>query len=165
MNSHMSKTASSLSWSPSIQTGCNHLCYKRQQIDRKQWPTCDMANDTCLTLSEYSIDGLFSMAFPTLFPTSATDISLHHNHKIHLHEWVKHLIHYQDLHFAFHPHFQFFALNIIFHHRSMQCRKFLFSHNISHHNMTIGQLKLLKTRLKGPLSDRAPRRLQWREWD
>jgi ATP-dependent DNA helicase PIF1 len=99
------------------------------------WPS------TGLALSEYTTGGLFSMAFPTLFPTGAADFSLRRDRKVHLHEWVRHLMRYRDSRFATHPRFRFFALNIIFRHRSMQHGKYLFSRNISHHNMTIGQLK------------------------
>jgi hypothetical protein len=101
-------------------------------------------------LSEYSTLGLFSMAFPTLFPLGLADISLRRDRKIELHEWVKHLMRYRDSRFATHPRFRFFALNIIFRHRSMQRGKYLFSRNISHHNMTIGQLREALSRHDGP---------------
>jgi ATP-dependent DNA helicase PIF1 len=101
-------------------------------------------------LSEYSTLGLFSMAFPTLFPLALADISLRRDRKIELHEWVKHLMRYRDSRFATHPRFRFFALNVIFRHRSMQRGKYLFSRNISHRNMTIGQLKEALSRHDGP---------------
>jgi hypothetical protein len=72
------------------------------------WPS------TGLALSEYTTGGQFSMAFPTLFPTGAADFSLRRDHNVHLHEWVRHLMRYRDSCFATHPHFHFFALNIIF---------------------------------------------------
>jgi hypothetical protein len=99
------------------------------------WPTAGPA------LSEYTTDGLFSMAFPSLFPHGRADYSLPCRRKLDLHKWAKHLIRYCDLCFATHPCFWFFALNLIFCHRAMQCGKYLFSHNISHHNMTVGQLR------------------------
>jgi Helitron helicase-like domain at N-terminus len=108
------------------------------------WPASGPA------LSEYTTDGLFTMAFPTLFPLGLADISLRRDRKIELHEWAKHLMRYRDSRFATHPRFRFFALNLIFRHRSMQRGKYLFSRNISHHNMTVGQLKEALSRHDGP---------------
>jgi ATP-dependent DNA helicase PIF1 len=108
------------------------------------WPPSGAA------LSEYTTHGLFSMAFPTLFPLGLADISLRRDRKIELHEWAKHLVRYRDSRFAMHPRFRFFVLNLIFRHRSMQRGRYLFSRNISHHNMTIGQLKQALSRHDGP---------------
>ena len=71
-------------------------------------------------LSEYSTRGLFSMAFPTLFPTGKADFTHPCRKKLDLHEWAKHLMRYRDSQFATHPHFWFFTLNLIFRHRAMQ---------------------------------------------
>ena len=90
---------------------------------------------------EYSTEGLFLMAFPTLFPTGDGDFTNPRHKKLDLYEWVKHLIQYRDSRFATHPHFCFFALNLIFRHRAMQCGRFLFSWSIGHRTMTIGELK------------------------
>ena len=103
--------------------------------NRLPWPPTGPA------LSEYSTRNLFTMAFPTLFPLSFADPSIDRPHKLELHEWVKHLLRYRDSRFATHPRFRFFVLNLIFRHRAMQHGKFLFSCNISHHRMTIAQLK------------------------
>ena len=92
-------------------------------------------------LSEYSTEGLFSMAFPTLFPTGDGDFTNPRHKKLDLYEWVKHLIRYRDGRFVTHPRFWFFALNLIFRHRTMQRGRFLFSRSIGHRMMTIGELK------------------------
>ena len=92
-------------------------------------------------LSEYSTEGLFSMAFPTLFPTGDADFTHPRRKKLDLHEWAKHLMRYRDSRFAMHPRFRFFALNLIFRHRAMQQGRFLFSRSIGNRTMTIGQLK------------------------
>ena len=127
-----------------ITTGMNDTGLTSDNNTPLCWPP------TGLPLSEYSTPGLFTIAFPTLFPTAAADFSLRRDHKIHLHEWVKHLMWYRDSRFATHPRFRFFVLNIIFRHRSMQRGKYLFSRNISHHNMTIGQLKNALSQHNGP---------------
>ena len=68
-------------------------------------------------LSEYTTEGLFSMAFPALFPTGKAEFTLPCRKHLALHEWVKHLVWYRDTRFASHLRFRFFALNMIFHHR------------------------------------------------
>lgn len=102
-------------------------------------------------LSEYSTEGLFSMAFPTLFPTGDADFTQPRRKKLDLHEWVKHLIRYRDSRFATHPRFRFFALNLIFRHRAMQQGRFLFSRSIGNRAMTVGQLKEALAADDGPL--------------
>lgn len=92
-------------------------------------------------LSEFTTDGLFTKVFLTLFPTGEADYSLSHVKSLALYEWVKHLMRYEDPCFATHPHFQFFALNLIFRHRAMGQGRFLFSRNVGNHTMTVGQLK------------------------
>ena len=77
------------------------------------WPT------TTVPLSEYTTKGLFTKAFPALFPFGKADFSLPREKTIQLHEWVRHLLRYQDSRFARHPRFRFFALNLIFRHRAM----------------------------------------------
>ena len=57
---------------------------------------------------------------------------------------------YCDSCFATHPQFHFFTLNLIFHHRAMQHGKYMFSRNISHHCMTIAQLKTSLSTHDGP---------------
>ena len=94
-----------------------------------------------LLLSEYSTEGLFLMAFPTLFPTGDGNFTNPRHKKLDLYEWVKHLIRYRDSQFVTHPCFQFFALNLIFHHCVMQRGRFLFQRSIGHWTMTISELK------------------------
>ena len=92
-------------------------------------------------LSEFSTDGLFTKAFPALFPMGKADFSLPREKSLALYEWVKHLMRYHDSRFARHPRFRFFALNLIFRHRAMGRGKFLFSRDIGNRDMTVGQLR------------------------
>ena len=92
-------------------------------------------------LSEYTTDGLFTQAFPSLFPLGKADFYTPRPHRLELFEWAKHLVRYRCDRFATHPRFRFFALNLIFRHRAMSRGKFLFSRNIGGRNMTVGQLK------------------------
>jgi hypothetical protein len=61
--------------------------------------------------------------------------------KLELDEWAKHLMRYKDGRFATHPRFRFFTLNLIFRHRAMSHGKFLFTRDVGHRSMTVGQLK------------------------
>lgn len=99
------------------------------------WPSSGPA------FSEYTTDGLFTMAFPSLFPFGKADFSTPHQSKLELYKWVKHLMHYKDSCFTTHPCFRFFALNLIFQHCAMLHGKFLFMRDIGHRDMTVGQLK------------------------
>lgn len=92
-------------------------------------------------LSEFTTDGLFTKAFPVLFPLGKADFSLPRRKSLALYEWVKHLLRYRDPRFARHPRFRFFALNLIFRHRAMGRGKFLFSRDIGTRDMTVGQLR------------------------
>lgn len=92
-------------------------------------------------LSEFTTDGLFTKAFPALFPLGKGDFSLPRKKSLALYEWIKHLIRFHDSRFARHPRFRFFALNLIFRHRAMGRGKFLFSRDIGNRDMTVAQLR------------------------
>lgn len=92
-------------------------------------------------LSEFTTDGLFTKAFPVLFPLEKADFSLARQNSLALYEWVKHLLRYCDPHFARQPRFRFFASNLIFRHRAMGRGEFLFSQDIGSRDMTVGQLR------------------------
>lgn len=47
-------------------------------------------------MNEYTIEGLFAMAFPTLFPTGIAMITQPRITKIETHEYALHLLHYHD---------------------------------------------------------------------
>jgi hypothetical protein len=61
-----------------------------QQNEPVPWPNMGPP------LSEYTTKGLFTMAFPSLFPLSLADPSLCRLRKIELYEWARHLMHYRD---------------------------------------------------------------------
>ena len=119
----------------SIRDGIRELGLDASDRHPLPWPSSGPA------LSEYTTEGLFSMAFPSLFPFGAADFTTPHRSKLELYEWVKHLMHYRDSRFATHPRFRFFALNLIFRHRAMSRSKFLFTRDVGHRNMTVGQLR------------------------
>lgn len=69
------------------------------------WPTIGR-----MPINEFTTEGYFSCAFPTLFPTGAADFSGQRHNKI-TSNYFKHLMMYDDGRFSKHPQFRFFALN------------------------------------------------------
>jgi hypothetical protein len=69
-------------------------------------------------INEYNTEGLFDMAFPTLFSRGEADWLQPRMRNAHLHEYAKHLLRYRDNRFGRHPHFRYFLLNIIMRHRA-----------------------------------------------
>ena len=69
------------------------------------WPTIGGA-----PINEFTTEGYFSCAFPTLFPTGAGDCSGQRQNQVTIGNYFKHLMMYDDSRFAKHPRFRFFAL-------------------------------------------------------
>ena len=74
----------------SIRDGIRELGLDASDHHPLPWPSLGPA------LSEYTMEGLFSMAFPSLFPFGAADFTTPHCSKLELYEWVKHLMRYRD---------------------------------------------------------------------
>ena len=64
-------------------------------------------------INEFTTEGYFSCAFPTLFPTGAGDFSGQRQNEITIGNYFKHLMMYDDGRFAKHPRFRFFAHRIL----------------------------------------------------
>lgn len=61
--------------------------------------------------NEFSMEGYFSFAFLTLFPTGAAEFLAPQIHKLTIGNYFKHLVMYDDRRFAKHCRFWYFALN------------------------------------------------------
>lgn len=118
-----------------IENGMREIRIKTANSEPVPWPPFGPP------LSEYTTEGLFTMAFTTLFPLRKAEYFIPCRKRLELYEWAKHLIRYRDDRFATHPRFRFFTLNMIFRHRAMSQGKFLFSRNLGGQNMTVSQLK------------------------
>eukprot|EP01018_Ginkgo_biloba_P035772 Gb_33711 [translate_table: standard] len=81
--------------------------------DLVEWPDLGAS-----PINEYNTEGLFDMAFPTLFPTGEGKWLQPRSMKIRLHEYAEHLMKYRDHRFATHPRFRYFIMNMIMRHRS-----------------------------------------------
>ena len=68
------------------------------------WPTIGGT-----AINEFTTEGYFSMAFPTLFPTGAADFLGQRFNKVTIGNYFTHLLKYDDGRFARHPRFRFFA--------------------------------------------------------
>ena len=79
------------------------------------WPTIGGA-----PINEFTTEGYFSCAFPTLFPTGAGDFSGQRQNQVTIGNYFKHLMMYDDSRFAKHPRFRFFALNTEMRWRALQ---------------------------------------------
>ena len=71
-------------------------------------------------INEFTTEGYFSCAFPTLFPTGAGDFSGQRQNQVTIGNYFKHLMMYDDNRFAKHPRFRFFALNTEMRWRALQ---------------------------------------------
>lgn len=77
----------------------------------------DWTNIGSSLINEYNTEGLFYMAFPTLFSKGQKDWLHTRIHNVHLHEYEKHFLRYCDK-FGRHPRFRYFLLNFIMRHRA-----------------------------------------------
>ena len=71
-------------------------------------------------INEFTTEGYFSCAFPTLFPTGAGDFSGQRQNQVTIGNYFKHLMMYDDNRFAKHPRFRFFAFNTEMRWRALQ---------------------------------------------
>jgi ATP-dependent DNA helicase PIF1 len=62
-----------------------------ESTDVINWPTIGSS-----PINEYNTEGLFDMAFPTLFPKGEVDWLQPQMRNVHLHEYAKHLLRYRD---------------------------------------------------------------------
>ena len=95
----------------------------RQSIEQRQsgsahtlmWPTIGGT-----PINEFTTEGYFSMAFPTLFPTGDADFLGQRCNQVTIGNYFKHMLMYKDGRFARHPRFRFFALNTEMRWRALQ---------------------------------------------
>ena len=73
-----------------------------------------------MPLNEFTTEGYFTCAFPTLFPTGAGDFLGQCQVPVTIGNYFKHLMQYDNGRFARHPRFRFFALNTEMRHHALQ---------------------------------------------
>ncbi|XP_057837722.2 uncharacterized protein LOC131047921 [Cryptomeria japonica] len=110
-------------------------------------------------INEYNTEGLFSMAFPTLFPSgSALPLQPRTKH-VHLHEYALHLIRYHDQRFGQHVRFRYYLYNLIMRHRSQQSASVFLRTNLEDSIQTT--LQALCEQLQSTPSDQLPNQLMY----
>ena len=80
----------------------------------------DVASIGGVPINEFTTEGYFSCAFPTLFPTGAGDFSGQRQNQATIGNYFKHLMMNRRQRFAKHPRFRFFALNTEMRWRALQ---------------------------------------------
>ncbi|XP_057856713.2 uncharacterized protein LOC131066056 [Cryptomeria japonica] len=108
-------------------------------------------------INEYNTEGLFTMAFPTLFPSgSALPLQPRTKH-VHLHEYALHLIRYHDQRFGHHVRFRYYLYNLLMRHCTQQTASVFLCTNLE--NSIPTTLQALREQLHSTPSDQLPNQL------
>ena len=100
------------------------------------WPTIAET-----PVNEFTTEGYFSCAFPTLFPTGAADFSGQRQNKVTIGNYFKHFMMYDDHRFAKHPRFRFFALNTEMRWRALQTGRIYVRQHPSDAQLSLDELR------------------------
>ena len=92
-------------------------------------------------INEFSMEGYFSLAFPTLFPTGAAEFLASRIHKITIGNYFKHLVMYDDRRFAKHCRFRYFALNTEMRWRALQTGRIYVRQNPEDAQLSVDELR------------------------
>ena len=82
-------------------------------------------------INEYNMEGLLSMAFPTLFPTGIPMLKQPRLYEVSMQEYALHLIRFHDNRFAQHPRFRYYLYNIMMRHRSQATAAIFVKRNLA----------------------------------
>ena len=100
------------------------------------WPPCE---DT--PVNEFSTEGYFTCAFPTLFPTGAADFAAPRPREVTIGNYFKHLMQFEDGRFAKHPRFRYFALNTEMRRRALQTGQVYIRQHPEDARLTVDELR------------------------
>ena len=87
--------------------------------------------------------GYMSMAFPTLFPDGSADFNQPRLHDVHLGDYFKHLLRYEDGRFARHRRFPWFMFNTLQRHRSLSQSRIFVRQNHDAAQLTVPDIQQL----------------------
>jgi hypothetical protein len=72
-------------------------------------------------------DHIFTMAFPTLYPTGQADFNMPRIRKVALNDYARHLLCYRDGRFGRHPRWRFFVFNLLMRRKANTAARFYVS--------------------------------------
>ena len=101
-----------------------------------KWPTCGST-----PISEFTTEGYWTQAFPTLFPTGAGDFRSPRVRSVTLADYQKHLMRYKDGRFAQHPRFRYFALNTLMRWRALETSRVFIKQNPEEAKLPVEELQ------------------------
>ena len=115
-----------------------------QSIEQRQsgsshilmWPTIGGT-----PINEFTTEGYFSMAFPTLFPTGAAYFLGQRCNQVTIGNYFKHMLMYEDGRFARHPRFRFFALNTEMRWHALQAGRIYIRQHPGDTQLTVDELR------------------------
>lgn len=81
---------------PNSCTELGHICAYLHSTNPNSTSSIDWPRISLSPISEYKIEGLFAMEFPTLFPTCIAMITQPRITKVEMHEYYLYLLHYHD---------------------------------------------------------------------
>ena len=110
-----------------LQSGSSHTL---------MWPTIGGT-----PINEFTTEGYFSMAFPTLYPTGAADFLGQRCNQVTIGNYFTHLMKYTDGRFARHPRFRFFALNTEMRWRALQAGRIYIQQHPGDAQLTVDELR------------------------
>ena len=117
---HEQNTQNSTSFMVSLPKKQRELQIIKESLDLDHEPNTklDWPHISSTPINEYTTEGLFDMAFPTLFPNGTAKPMQPRARDVQLHEYALHLMRYHDNRFGQHPRFTYFLLNLMMRHRS-----------------------------------------------
>ena len=119
-----------------------------------------MASIGGVPINEFTTEGYFSCAFPTLFPTGAGDFSGQRQNQVTIGNYFKHLMMYDDNRFAKHPRFRFFALNTEMRWRALQTGRVYVKQHPGDAQLSLDELRDMVGREGQTFSNRVSREYQ-----
>ena len=94
-----------------------------------------------IPINEFTTEGYFTCTFPTLFPAGAADFLGQRHNQVTIGNYFKHLMMYEDGHFAKHPRFRFFALNTEMHWHALQTGRIYVRQHPGDAQLSLGELR------------------------
>ena len=91
---------------------------EKLHLDHEPNTKLDWPHISSTPINEYTIEVLFDMAFPNIFPIETTQPMQPRKRDAQLHKYALHLMHYHDDRFSQHPRFTYFLLNLMMCHHS-----------------------------------------------